>query len=121
MNTNPSLITKSLLFIVLLCLLDYKVTAQPPTAPDATSQARPNIVWILVDDMSGHFGYQGESLVSTPNVDRLAKEGIAFTRAYATAPVCSTFRSALITGMYQTSIGAHHHRSSRCKLKIKLP
>ncbi|MCH1439866.1 MAG: sulfatase [Rubripirellula sp.] len=121
MNTNPSLITKSLLFIVLLCLFDYKVTAQPPTAADATSQARPNIVWILVDDMSGHFGYQGESLVSTPNVDRLAKEGIAFTRAYATAPVCSTFRSALITGMYQTSIGAHHHRSSRGKLKIKLP
>jgi arylsulfatase A-like enzyme len=82
---------------------------------------RPNIVWIVVDDMSCHFGYEGEPLVSTPHVDRLAKEGVVFNNAYATAPVCSTFRSAMITGMYQTSIGAHHHRSSRGELKIQLP
>lgn len=87
----------------------------------AMSADRPNIVWIVVDDMSCHFGYQGEKLVSTPHVDRLAKEGVVFSRAYATAPVCSTFRSAMITGMYQTTIGAHHHRSSRGELKIKLP
>ena len=79
---------------------------------------RPNIVWIIVDDMSSHFAYQGEKLVHTPHVDRLAREGVVFENAYATAPVCSTFRSALITGMYQTSIGAHHHRSSRGKKKI---
>ena len=84
-------------------------------------QSRPNIVWIVVDDMSCHFGYQGEPLARTPNVDRLAKEGIVFSHAYATAPVCSTFRSAMITGMYQTSIGAHHHRSGRGALKIQLP
>ena len=82
---------------------------------------RPNIVWIVVDDMSCHFGYQGEPLARTPHVDRLAKEGIVFRNAYATAPVCSTFRSAMITGMYQTTIGAHHHRSGRGKLKIQLP
>ena len=67
--------------------------------------APPNIVWILVDDMSSHFGYQGEKLVETPHVDRLAKEGVVFSHAYATAPVCSTFRTALITGCYQTTIG----------------
>jgi hypothetical protein len=77
------------------------------------------IVWIVVDDMSSHFGYQGEKLVNTPHVDRLAKEGVVFSRAYATAPVCSAFRSAMITGMYQTTIGAHHHRSGRGKLKIE--
>ncbi|MEL6105061.1 MAG: sulfatase [Planctomycetota bacterium] len=86
----------------------------------ASHADRPNIVWIVVDDMSCHFGFQGESLVETPNVDRLAREGVVFSNAYATAPVCSTFRSALITGMYQTTIGAHHHRSSRGKLKIEL-
>ena len=59
-----------------------------------TADDRPNIVWIVVDDMSSHFGYQGEKLVTTPHVDRLAKEGVVFSRAYATAPVCSTFRSA---------------------------
>ena len=74
---------------------------------------RPNILWIVVEDMSSHFGYNGEKSVSTPNVDRLAKEGVVFSNAYVTAPVCSTARSAMITGMYQTSIGAHHHRSSR--------
>lgn len=87
----------------------------------AAADDRPNIVWIVVDDMSSHFGYQGEALVTTPRVDRLAKEGIVFSQAYATAPVCSTFRSAMITGMYQTTIGAHHHRSSRGELKIELP
>jgi arylsulfatase A-like enzyme len=85
------------------------------------SAARPNIVWILVDDMSSHFGYQGEPLVNTPHVDRLAREGVAFTKAYATAPVCSTFRTSMITGIYQTSIGGHHHRSSRGVEKIHLP
>ena len=85
------------------------------------SAERPNIVWIVVDDMSCHFGYQGEKLVNTPHVDRLAKEGVIFNRAYATAPVCSAFRSAMITGMYQTTIGAHHHRSGQGKLKVKLP
>jgi arylsulfatase A-like enzyme len=81
----------------------------------------PNIVWIVVDDMSCHFAYQGENLVNTPHVDRLASEGVVFSNAYATAPVCSTFRSAMITGMYQTTIGAHHHRSSRGTEKIYLP
>ena len=85
------------------------------------ADTRPNIVWIVVDDMSCHFGYQGETLARTPNVDRLAKEGTVFTHAYATAPVCSTFRSAMITGMYQTTIGSHHHRSGRGELSIELP
>lgn len=96
------------------------IGAQAAETP-ANAKQRPNIVWILVDDMSCHFGYQGEKLVKTPHVDQLAREGVVFSDAYATAPVCSTFRSALITGMYQTTIGAHHHRSSRGELKIHLP
>ena len=121
-TANKSLLTHlALLGFLLVSLLNQAEADPNPSPKQPTSDSRPNIVWILVDDMSGHFGYQGEPLVSTPNVDRLAKEGIAFTHAYATAPVCSTFRSALITGMYQTSIGAHHHRSSRGALKISLP
>ncbi len=79
-------------------------------ASAAVAETRPNVVWIVVEDMSCHFSYQGEPLVHTPNVDRLAKEGVVFNNAYVTAPVCSASRSAMITGMYQTSIGAHHHR-----------
>jgi len=87
----------------------------------ADAPARPNIVWIIVDDMSANFSCYGERLVATPNVDRLAREGTRFSRAFVTAPVCSPCRSALITGCYQTTIGAHHHRSGRGADKIHLP
>lgn len=81
----------------------------------------PNIVWILSEDQSDHFGVYGETLAKTPNVDALAAEGARFTHAYITAPVCSPSRSALVTGMYQTTIGAHNHRSGRGERKISLP
>jgi len=84
-------------------------------------EQRPNIVWIVAEDMSCHFGYQGERLVNTPNVDRLASEGVVFDKAYVTCPVCSPARSAMITGMYQTTIGAHNHRSFRGEIGLDLP
>lgn len=91
-------------------------------SPVASCQAtRPNILWFVVDDMSPNFSCYGEEAIKTPHVDALAKRGVLFTRAYATSPVCSTFRSALITGMYQTTIGAHHHRSGRGEHVITLP
>ena len=82
---------------------------------------RPNILWFVVDDMSADFSCYGERRVATPHVDRLAREGTLFEHAFTTAPVCSPSRSALITGMVQTTIGAHHHRSGRGVLKIELP
>jgi arylsulfatase A-like enzyme len=87
----------------------------------AAPPKRPNIVWIFVDDMSANFSCYGEKTIRTPHVDRLATDGIRFTKAFVTAPVCSPCRSALITGCYQTTIGAHHHRSGRGELKIVLP
>jgi len=86
-----------------------------------TEPSRPNILWIIVDDMSPNLSSYGETLIETPHVDRLAHRGVRFTNAYVTAPVCSPNRSAFITGMYQTSIGAHHHRSGQGELKIHLP
>lgn len=87
----------------------------------AADAARPNILWICVEDMSPHMGCYGETTIATPNIDALAGQGARFTRCFVTAPVCSPSRSALITGMYQTSIGAHNHRSSRGEVKIHLP
>ena len=81
---------------------------------------KPNIVWILVDDMSANFSCYGETAIKTPNVDALATEGTRFARAFVTAPICSISRSALITGRYQTSIGCQNHRSGSAKFPIRL-
>ena len=74
---------------------------------------RSNVLWIYLEDVSGWFSCYGESLIKTPNIDQLAKEGIRFDRFYTPAGVCSATRSAIVTGMMQTSIGAHNHRSCR--------
>lgn len=84
------------------------------SADQARSEApRPNILWLIGEDFSPDLGCYGTKQVSTPNLDRLASEGMRFTNAYTTAPVCSASRSAFMTGMYQTTIGAHNHRSHR--------
>lgn len=72
-----------------------------------------NILWILAEDMGDHLGCYGTTEVWTPHLDQLAAEGMKFERAYTTAPVCSASRSAFMTGMYQTTIGAQNHRSNR--------
>ena len=80
---------------------------------------RSNVLWIYLEDVSGWFSCYGESLIKTPNIDQLAKEGIRFDRFYTPAGVCSATRSAIVTGMMQTSIGAHNHRSCRAKFRGK--
>ena len=100
-----------LLLLTGLCLL----------APAAQAADRPNIVWILVDDMSPHFSCYGETTIRTPNVDQLAAGGTRFARAFVTAPICSISRSALLTGCYQTTIGCQNHRSGSARFPIRLP
>ncbi|UCF35879.1 MAG: sulfatase-like hydrolase/transferase [Acidobacteriota bacterium] len=75
------------------------------------SPGRPNIVWLSIEDASPHLGSFGDPYASTPVVDRLASEGVRYTHAFTTAGVCAPSRSAIITGMYQTSLGTHHMRS----------
>ncbi len=105
---------------IMLLSLAFIFYGLMPTAMSAESTP-PNIVWIFVDDMSANFSCYGEKTIKTPAVDKLAAEGTRYTRAFVTAPVCSACRSALITGCYQTTIGAHHHRSGRGEMKINLP
>jgi len=88
---------------------------------DRRLKSRPNILWIIAEDMSPHWSCYGETTIRTPGIDRLAREGALFRWAFVTAPVCSPSRSAMITGMYQTTIGAHHHRSSYPGSEIYLP
>jgi arylsulfatase A-like enzyme len=73
--------------------------------------AKNNIVWIVIEDASPHIGCYGETLIKTPNIDNMAREGIRCSKAFVTSPVCSSSRSAMITGMYQNTLGVHNHRS----------
>ncbi len=72
---------------------------------------RPNVLWITAEDISPDLGCYGDTYAATPNIDRLAQEGVRYTHAFATAPVCSPARSCLITGLYATSLGTQHLRS----------
>ncbi|UUO04574.1 sulfatase [Blastopirellula sp. J2-11] len=80
------------------------------------ANAKPNIVWIMAEDIGPDLACYGTPALQTPNLDKLAASGLQLERAYCTSPICSTNRSAMMTGMYQTTIGAHHHRSSIGKL-----
>jgi len=81
-----------------------------------TFKERPNILWISCEDVSPNLGCYGDTYAVTPNLDRLAADGLLYENAFATAPVCAPARSCLITGMYATSLGTQHLRSN-----VRLP
>jgi uncharacterized sulfatase len=79
----------------------------------ATAEAagkRSNILWIICEDLSPILGCYGDRYAHTPNLDRLASEGVRFTQAFSTASVCSPARSCLITGVHATALGTMHLR-----------
>ena len=80
-------------------------------------EKRPNILWLVAEDMNPWLSCYGETLIETPTFDAMAADGVRFDRAYVTAPVCSSCRSGLITGTMQTTLGIHNHRSSRSNTK----
>ena len=92
----------SLLLSVLLgiFLLSCEKEPAPPEEP-VNDALRPNIVFIMVDDLGqGDLSSYGQQAFSTPNIDRLAKEGMRFTQAYAGCTVCAPSRSTLMTGQH---------------------
>jgi len=86
------------------------------TAPAKTPREKPNILWITCEDVSPRLGCYGDELAVTPHLDKLAGQGVRYTKAFATAPVCAPSRSCLVTGVYATSLGTQHLRS-----EVKLP
>jgi uncharacterized sulfatase len=76
---------------------------------------RPNILWLTCEDMSANLGCFGDKLAVTPNLDRLATQGVRYTRAFSVAGVCAPSRSGLITGMYPTTLGSHY---MRCEARL---
>ncbi len=101
----------SIRFIVAAVTCAFAVLAGEASA----GEARPNILWLSCEDISPHIGCYGDPRAITPNIDRLAAEGVRFTQAFTTAGVCAPCRSGIITGLYQTTLGTHH---MRCTAKL---
>ena len=73
--------------------------------------SKPNILWIVAEDLSEYIPSFGDSTVVTPNISKLAAEGVCYDNFFAPHPVCAPARAAIITGMYANSIGASHMRT----------
>ncbi len=95
-----------LLFAAALLTATTAATALPAAEPPS----RPNILWISLEDISPDLGCYGDSYAVSPNIDRLASEGLRFRLAFSHAGVCAPTRSGIITGMFPTTIGTHHMR-----------
>src|SRR5216684_8540311 len=95
--------------VTLMLTLPGALSAQADKQKKRTKM--PNIVWITSEDHGPHMGCYGDAFARTPNIDKLAKNGMIFTRAWSNAPVCAPARTTIITGMYPTSLGAEHMRS----------
>ncbi len=97
-----------------VCLLLVSAgLAAAPASDNSGVPRRPNILWLIGENIGLDLGCYGEKLVRTPNLDRLAAEGVRYTRVFSTNPACAPSRSAFFTGMYQTTTDTHPMRSHR--------
>jgi len=92
--------------LVALSVIAANASTTPVDAQQEPSARRPNVVLIMMDDMGyGDLGSYGGRDVRTPNIDRLARQGVRFTDAYSNGHVCTPTRAALISGRYPQRFG----------------
>ena len=92
-------------FLILFCIKSISVTAQ-----EATKEPL-NVVWISCEDVGPIMGAYGVDQIKTPNIDKLAAEGVRYSNAYSTVGVCAPSRFSIITSMYPARLGAHNMRT----------
>ena len=92
------------------CFVLSNFCSQISAAED--EKTRPNILWIAIEDWSPDMSCYGTKGIHTPHVDKLASQGIRYETAFTTSPVCSTSRSAMMTGFHQNYIRANQHREN---------
>ncbi len=107
----------SLILVFSICLIScdsdkHQQTSFAFSSTDGESKLpfRPNILWIVAEDLGPYISPFGDSTISTPNLSRLAAEGVRYTHVFSTSGVCSPSRAAIATGMYPNHIGANHMR-----------
>jgi arylsulfatase A len=102
---------------LLAAIVAVNAVAAPPPAAAA---GKPNILFILVDDLGWmDLRCQGNSHLETPNIDRLARQGMRFTDAYAAAPVCSPTRGAIMTGQSPARLHITNHLPEQARFTPK--
>ena len=79
------------------------------------AENQPNILWLFLEDTAPLLSAYGTTLISTPNIDSLAENGVLYKNVFKPAPVCSASRASIITGVMSTTTGTHNHHSSRTK------
>ena len=111
LHSNTGARLETFLVAALLALLAPSARVLAADEAPAQPSDRPNILWLTCEDMSPNLGCYGDSYSATPNIDRLAAQGMRFTNASSNAPVCAAARTTIITGMYASSLGAQQMRS----------
>jgi N-sulfoglucosamine sulfohydrolase len=97
---------------IVLALSSCKKTPEK-IALNEVKKERPNIIWIMAEDMSTDIETYGMPNVKTPNLNKMASHGIRFDNAFVTNSICSPSRSAMMIGTHQIKTNTHHHRSNR--------
>jgi len=95
-------------FLVVLFVSCGDPDETEPTIIDPVIGSRPNILWLVAEDLGPYIPSFGDSTIDTPNLNRLASEGVRYTNVYSPSGVCSPSRAALATGLYPARIGAHN-------------
>ncbi len=103
---------KSKITTALLASCSFMVLSQEKSEYALENGQPPNIIWFMVEDINPYIGCFGDDVAQTPNLDKLAEEGVKFTNVHSVSGVCAPSRAALITGCYPTAIGAHNMRTS---------
>ncbi|MWW23162.1 sulfatase family protein [Algibacter lectus] len=109
------------LFIVILSISCQNKNKKDKPSTILDQQKRPNILWLVTEDMGAYIPPFGDSTVVTPHLSRLANEGVIYPNLYSTSGVCAPSRAAIATGMYPSSIGANHMRTNSYTKERGLP
>jgi len=103
---------------ILVCFFSCNETSSPGDGESAAIEVinpelgfRPNVIWLVAEDLSPFLPMYGDSTIETPALSRLAEEGVVYDQFYSPHPVCAPARAAIITGMYANRIAASHMRT----------
>ncbi|WP_371397589.1 sulfatase [Fretibacter rubidus] len=108
-STKPKLFCGLALLVYLMSAACTAIQDKPESIYE---DDRPNILWLVLEDASPTLAPYGDTTIDTPNINRLAEDGVTYTNVYSPSGVCSPSRASLALGMYPSAIGANHMRTS---------